>query len=132
MEGNVSKATDGATALSPERTGEVKDQGKEPAGLCGVIVTRLAELPDRALLDERALAHVFGVTKRTVRRMVGRYELPPPVRLAGRATWQAGQVLRWFEGRAERLAREANRRSRRLEETSRSIMEHPTKLRTKE
>ena len=51
----------------------------------GVIITELATLPDKALLDERALAEALGVTKRTIRRQVGRYELPPPVKLAGRS-----------------------------------------------
>src|SRR5262245_3327215 len=80
----------------------------------GVLITALAELPERALLDERALASALGVTKRTVRRMVSRFELPPPVSFAGRSTWQAGRVLAWFEARAERAARDARRVADRL------------------
>ena len=82
----------------------------------GVIITRLAELPRGTLLDEKALAKVLSVTRRTIRRMVGRYELPPPVRFSGRSMWQAGRVLDWFEARADRLAREAERSARRLRE----------------
>ena len=80
----------------------------------GTIITKLAELPGEALLDEEALADTLGVTKRTIRRMVGRYELPPPVSFAGRSMWQVGRVLSWFDTRAERLAREAERGAQRL------------------
>ena len=89
---------------------EPTTEREQPAPvLPGVCITTLAELPPAALLDETALAAALGVTKRTIRRMVGRYELPPPVRFAGRSTWQAGAVLRWFEAAAERKAREAER-----------------------
>jgi predicted DNA-binding transcriptional regulator AlpA len=82
----------------------------------GVLITTLAELPERALLDERALARALGVTKRTVRRMVARFELPPPVSFAGRAMWQVGRVLAWFESRAERASRQAARNASRMEQ----------------
>jgi predicted DNA-binding transcriptional regulator AlpA len=77
----------------------------------GVIITKLAELPAGSLLDETALAQALVVTKRTVRRMVGRYELPPPIQFGGRSTWQAGSILRWFESRAGKAARKAQRRA---------------------
>ena len=83
-------------------------------GVPGVCITALAELPEKALLDETALAAALGCCKRTIRRMVGRYELPPPVRFAGRSTWQAGAVLRWFEAAADRKAREAERAAARF------------------
>src|SRR5262249_14942141 len=78
----------------------------------GVVVRAFSELPDRALLDEQALSDALHVTKRTIRRMVARYELPPPVAFAGRSMWQVGRWLGWFEARADRLARDAQRASR--------------------
>ena len=81
----------------------------------GVVIIKLAQLPERAILDERALAAALGVSKRTVRRMVGRYELPPPISFSGRSAWQVGKVLAWFEARAERAARDAERNARRLD-----------------
>lgn len=80
----------------------------------GVVMTELAELPPRTLISEKALANIIGVCQRTVRSMVSRYELPPPVRFAGKATWQAGKVLDHFEARADRAAREAERAARTL------------------
>ena len=101
---NVPLVPENETAKQNE--GRKSDQGK--------IITRLQEMPSSALVDEAALAHTLGVSKRTVRRMVARYELPPPVRLAGRSTWQAGKVVSWFEQRAERLAREAERHAKKV------------------
>lgn len=80
----------------------------------GIIITKLAELPEKALMDERALAEVLGVTKRTIRRMVARYELPPGILFGGRKRWQAGQVLRWFEAEAERMADQAEKEARKF------------------
>ena len=99
----------------PRDTSETTDTSERESG---VIITRLAELPRATLLDEKALAQTFGVTKRTVRRMVGRYELPPPVSFAGRSMWQVGKVLSWFEARADRLAREAERGAQKLKRMS--------------
>jgi len=81
----------------------------------GLVIVALAKLPERAVVDEAALARALGVSKRTLRRMVARFEMPPPVRLAGRSTWIVGRVLAWFEARAERAARDAERMARRLE-----------------
>jgi len=65
----------------------------------GVVILGLASMPEGALLDEAALASVLSVTRRTVRRMVCRFELPPPIRLANRSTWRAGTILTWIERR---------------------------------
>lgn len=111
--------TAGSSEMVP--TEPLRDVNPRTAGCVprsvGVVVTTLAELPDRALVDERALSAALCVSKRTVRRMVARHELPPPVRFAGRSTWQVGRVLAWFEARADRLARDAQRAARSLHDT---------------
>lgn len=86
-------------------TALVNDVRQQPSG----VLDSLARMPEKTLLTEDALARALGVSKRTVRRMVARFELPPAVRFGGRSTWQAGAVLRWFEARADRAAREAQR-----------------------
>jgi len=80
----------------------------------GLLIDALARMPERAILDERALAEALGVTPRTVRRMVGRFELPPAVRLAGRSVWFAGRILAHIEAAAERAEREADRRAQKI------------------
>ena len=81
----------------------------------GHVVSGLAQLHPETLVDETALAQVLQVSKRTIRRMVSRYELPPGVPFAGRSTWQVGRILAWFQRRADRLEREARRRAERTE-----------------
>lgn len=97
-----------------ESNSENADDMKPPSA-AGRTITGLAELPGKTLLDERALASLFGVTTRTIRRMIARFELPPPVKLAGRSTWVAERVIANIEDRAERAARHAEQESRRIE-----------------
>jgi len=82
----------------------------------GVVISELALLPEKALLNQKALAAVLGVDARTVRRMVDRYEIPPAVPFGGRMMWQAGQVLAFFEKTADRLMCEAEQRAEKFHE----------------
>lgn len=75
------------------------------------VIDALARMPVQTLLDERALAAALKVTTRTIRRMVGRYELPPGVPLAGRTVWLSGKVLAFLEEKLDRAARDAERRA---------------------
>jgi len=98
-------------------------RGSEPSAVAGAggrgwPVDGLARLPEQALLDQKQLAAALGVTKRTVRRMVVRFELPPPIRLAGRSVWLAGRVLGHIEARAERAAQDADRQAGRIRQYS--------------
>jgi predicted DNA-binding transcriptional regulator AlpA len=81
----------------------------------GRTITALATLPEKTLLDECSLAAALKLSKRTVRRMVSRHELPPPFRFGGKSTWISGKVLDHIEARAEREARDAERAARKLE-----------------
>ena len=83
--------------------------------LPGRSITSLAKMPEKTMLDELALAAALRVSKRTIRRMVSRYELPPPFRFAGKSTWLVGKVLAHIEARAERKAQDAERAVRKLE-----------------
>lgn len=61
------------------------------------VVRTLADLPPRSLVTEAGLAEMFSVSDRTVRRMVERGQLPPPVKLADRNTWMVGLLLDYLE-----------------------------------
>lgn len=78
------------------------------------VITGLAELPREAILNEAALARVFGVVPRTIKRMVARYELPPPVLLASKRCWKVGTVLGWIDASIERTEKDAKRQAQRL------------------
>ena len=81
------------------------------------IITGLAELPREAILDEAALANVFGVVTRTIKRMVDRYELPPPILLASKRCWKVGAVLDWINASIERTEKDAKRQVQQLNAT---------------
>jgi hypothetical protein len=85
---------------------EGDNQGHEQAGL---YIVDLAELPVNTLLDNQALAEVFSVSTRTLRRMVGRGEIPRGIRLGGRSMWIAGTLVEYLKAEAERQAAQARR-----------------------
>jgi len=80
------------------------------------IIAALAELPPEALIDEAALARIFGRCAKSIKRAVRRGELPRPVRLFGRPTWTARAVLGHVNKRLEAAKREAERLGRRISE----------------
>ena len=82
------------------------------------ICAELGALPQGALITERGLAGLLGRAKRSVRRAVGRGELPPPVRILGELRWTVGTILRHIEKRLENAAQEAERERRRFEGNS--------------
>lgn len=72
-------------------------------------ITLLADFGDDVLLDEAGMAKAFHVVPRTIRRMVARYELPPPCRLASKNRWKVGNVRIWLHDRIQAGEREAKR-----------------------
>lgn len=67
------------------------------------IINELSRLSPETLLTEVALAEVFAVSTRTVRNMVSRYELPPPLKMGGRAMWRAESICNWIRLLSEML-----------------------------
>ena len=115
MTGSIGIRLSGNDFLGEKFMPEIDDAPNAPLNTHPKLITGLAEMSSKTLIDEDALAHVLGVSKRTVRRMVARFELPPPIALAGRATWISGHVLAHIEARAERAARKAEQEARRIE-----------------
>ena len=63
------------------------------------IVSGLARLPEKALVDERALARIFHVSTRTISRWVQCNALPVPARFGAKRVWIAGRILAFIEAR---------------------------------
>ncbi len=84
----------------------------------GLMIDGFAMMPEKNILNGNQLASILGVTTRTLRRMVIRNEVPPPIRLAGNAAWLAGHVLAHFEAAAEQARHEAEREARRIRQLS--------------
>lgn len=109
----------GAIPSSPgqEQPGDNSQQRantNDTASSPGLTITALAELPVGTMLDARALAGVLGVTPRTIRRMVARFEIPKGVAIGGRKIWFSDQVLLLIKARAEDAIREVERNRRRM------------------
>jgi hypothetical protein len=80
----------------------------------GGIVRELGDLPPGAIVEEEALARMFGRHAVSVKRAVERGELPPPVRMFGKPCWTAGAVLAHVEARLEAAKREAEQEAARI------------------
>jgi len=97
-------------ARMPENTNNRENVGQPE------LITALADLPEGALLSEAYLAETFRVTDRTVRRMVARGELPPPLPIGSRPLWLAGRVMRHFQANADRAEEDARKEAARIRE----------------
>jgi predicted DNA-binding transcriptional regulator AlpA len=80
---------------------------QEAAG--GLCITGLAEMPERTLLDERAMASALHVSPRTIRRMVMRGQLPAGIKLGSRRMWLVGKVTEFLSAESDKSAAEARR-----------------------
>ncbi len=78
------------------------------------IVRELGDLPDKALVTERALADMFCRCPTSIKRAVERGELPPPVRIFGKSFWTAGALIDHVEARLAEAKRKAEEESERL------------------
>lgn len=74
----------------------------------------LAALPENHPLGIDELAYYLEVTPRTLHRMRKHFQIPPPVRVAGRCVWFAGRVISYLREEAIRLEGEAQRNAMRL------------------
>ena len=74
----------------------------------------LSGFADSDLITKQELCQCLGCSERTIRRMVDRFELPPPVDLGVRKVWIVGKIRGWFADAAERREAEALKEARRL------------------
>lgn len=49
-------------------------------------------------IDQHELAEYLGVSTRTVRTLIKRGELPPPIRIGRKQIWLRDKFTRWLEG----------------------------------
>jgi len=69
---------------------------------------------DDDFLTKRELCAIFKCAPRTMQRMVERFEIPPPIWLAGRKTWIVGQIRAWIADAANKNVREAAEVARKM------------------
>lgn len=66
----------------------------------GRLITAFKDMNKKTIIDREALANIFQVSKRTVRKMVNRGELPKPMRMAGRVYWIVGVLQKFLYEKA--------------------------------
>jgi len=87
---------------------DVEGRGGGCVGV-GLCAAGLAGLPGDTVIDERKLAALLQMSPRTVRRVVGRGQLPPGVKLGGRSVWVVRKVIEFLVAEAERVDAAARR-----------------------
>ena len=91
------------SACGPADGGASSEAAEARNGLCLL----LGDLGDGAAISTAFLAHEMGVSEVTVKRMIARGELPPPVSMGKWNIWTAGWLRGWIEMRLEAAAQEA-------------------------
>jgi len=99
-----------AAGRSPSDHADGREPVRPESGLC----LRLDQLGDGAVLSTAVLAERMQVSEVTVKRMIGRGELPPPVPMGRWQVWTAGWVRGWIEMRLESSAQESQLVRKRL------------------
>lgn len=79
-----------------------------------ISLVQFAEYPPDTLIDKDALAQALSVSARTLRRMVARFELPPPIKLGRRRYWVVGKLRAYLTERAATAATTSSENAARL------------------
>ena len=74
----------------------------------------LGKYADSDFVTKSELCRAFKCSARTIQRMVERFEVPPPMTLAGRKVWIVGKVRAWLTETADRKEAEALKEAKRL------------------
>ena len=82
------------------------------------VIAELGDLRPGAIVTEEGIAKLFRRHVVSVKRAVGRGELPPPCKLFGTNVWTAGSLVRYIEDRLAQAAAESERDARRLAQHS--------------
>lgn len=69
----------------------------------------LASLNPQAMICEQELARLLRNDPRTIRAMVERRELPPPIEFGNKKVWFPGRILKFINDRMDQAEREFQR-----------------------
>ena len=97
--------TEQSGATRPVVADAIREALTEMPGVCAII----GALPSGAVINEQALANIFGKCTASIKAAVERSELPLPIRLMGKPTWTAGSIVRHFEKQLDAAEKEAER-----------------------
>ncbi len=74
------------------------------------IYVELGKLPPATLITESGLAGMLGkACRESIKRAIGRGELPPPIKLMGKNGWTVGRIVQHIEERLDAEGRKISR-----------------------
>lgn len=79
-----------------------------------VAVISLSGYSDTDFITKAELCRALQCSERTIQRMIGRFEIPPPTTLAGRKIWLVGKLRRWIIDAVIRKGTDALNEAKRL------------------
>ena len=80
------------------------------------IIRRLGDLPPGTVINEDALAKMFGRCQVSIKRAIQRGELPPPVKLLGMPVWTAEKLLSHLNARLDKALKEEERTRKKFQD----------------
>ena len=80
----------------------------------GATLINLGKFADADYITKKELCAAFKCSPRTMQRMVERFEIPPPIWLAGRRVWIVGNLREWIAKNVERSEAEAKEFARKM------------------
>jgi len=99
----------------PEGVGAGESRREEACDWAGLGVIRtLGDLPPDAVISEDGLAKLFGRHRASIKRAVGRGELPPSIRLFGEPVWTIEALRDHMNKRLAAADKEASQYQQRL------------------
>lgn len=107
-----------AGAMTDRRGRASPNTGKDGRPL---LITKLAEMLRDAIVNEVALAAIFGKTPRTIRRWIERGELPEPFGMGGERMWFAGTVVDWLMAKSNAKQTESGMKLERRRRLKRNL-----------
>lgn len=90
----------------------------ESNGLSAGVIRELGDLPAEAVISEQALAKIFDRHRVSVRRAVGRGELPPSIRLFGEPVWTVRALREHLAKRLDAAKKESEQLQKKIAEYS--------------
>jgi hypothetical protein len=99
--------------------GSAREVGEsQPEEACDLadfgVIRKLGDLPPDAVISEDGLARLFGRHRASIKRAVGRGELPPSIRLFGEPVWTIEALRNHMNKRLAAADKEASQCQRRL------------------
>ena len=95
---------------------DLEENNIETQRMLSGIIRELGDLPNGAIVNEEALARIFGRCQVSIKRAIQRGELPPPIKLLGMPVWTVEKLLTHINKRLDMAQKEEEKMRKKLED----------------